>query len=205
MTDASRPQPLGDDPQPPQRWESQAPAHSAPSGPPSPYSQPYPNQPHPGQVPFDQATPPEPAERVGTGVALAVIGILAGIALTVLLWHFGFIASIVSLLMGAGATALYTKGAGAPPKKGAIPLIALIVVGLVVAFLACVGYDLWQYYAVNAPVDAEISQMQFVWQNLFRGDVLGEYSMDMAMFALFAGLGIFGTFGTLLKARAGQQ
>ena len=62
-------------------------------------------------------------ENVGRGVLFSLLAIPVGVAAAVLIWQLGFIASITSFAIAAGAAWLYTRGAGAAPRAGLIPLI----------------------------------------------------------------------------------
>jgi hypothetical protein len=149
------------------------------------------------------APPPAPAvpvqnERVVLGISWAFLAILAGVVLTVLIWRAGYVASISSFLMAAGAVFLYTKTAGSPPRKGLVPLIVLIVVGIVVCFFSIVVSDLWDIYDdFRMPG----SRSSFIVDNMFKGSVLKEYGKDMALFGVFAVLGIFSTLRRVLATR----
>jgi hypothetical protein len=123
-------------------------------------------------------------------------------AASVLIWKLGFVASITSFLIAGAAGWLYVKGAGAVPRKGWLPLLVVILVGVAASFFAIVGADLVEYY--NTPDGQSLgypSVVDFVSSNLFNGDVLGSYGRDLAMFLLFAALGVFGTVRRLLGVR----
>jgi hypothetical protein len=47
----------------------------------------------------------------------------------------------------------------------------------------------------------DVSRMTFIRDNLFNADILRGYGKDMAMFFVFAALGIFSTLRRLLSAR----
>jgi hypothetical protein len=151
-------------------------------------------------------TPPEATvevrapERIALGLLAACLAVVVGAVLTVVLWRAGFIASITTFLMAAGASYLYTRAAGAPPRKGLAPLVLLIVLGVAVCFFAVVGSDLSDVYDRLAG-PGSIPKAQFIRENLFTGKVLGSYGKDIAMFALFAALGLFSTMRRLLAVR----
>ena len=151
----------------------------------------------------DAVPPPPPRERVALGLLAALGAVLVGVVLTVVIWRAGFIASITSLVIAIGATWLYTVAAGANPRRGLVPLIAVILLGVVLSFFAVVASDLMQFYddAKASGLTPTIGKGEFVRDGLTDGEVLSEYGKDMAMFGLFAALGIFGTVRRLL-ARA---
>ena len=75
----------------------------------------------------------------------------------------------------------------------------MIVTGVALSFLAIVAADLVSYY--NTPEGAALgwpSASAFVMAHLFDPEVLGSYGTDLAMFGVFAALGIFGTVRRLL-------
>jgi hypothetical protein len=142
--------------------------------------------------------PARAPEAVARGMLAATLAVLAGVVLTVVIWRFGFIASITSFVMAAGAVFLYSWAAGTPPRKGLIPLVLLIVLGVVAAFFGVVASDAWDVYGQFDGV-VGVSRSSFILDNIFRGELLREYAQDMAMFGVFAVLGLFGTMRRLLS------
>lgn len=67
-----------------------------------------------------------------------------------MVWNFGFIASITSFVMAAGAVFLYGLAAGAPARKGVVPLVLLVVAGVVATFFLLVGWDAARAYASSS-------------------------------------------------------
>jgi hypothetical protein len=153
----------------------------------SPYTQGLPVAP-----PSDSGPAAKP-ERVGLGLLASLAAVIIGVAVTVLLWRAGYIASITSLVIAAGAVYLYSLAAGAAPRKGLIPLILVVALGVVASFFAIVASDLVDAYAQLGLSESGVSRMDFISDNIFNAELLGEYSSDMGMFALFAVLGVFGT------------
>ena len=149
-----------------------------------------------GAVPV--VTPVRAPEAVARGMLAATLAVFGGVVLTVVIWRFGFIASITSFVMAAGAVYLYSWAAGTAPRMGLIPLVLLIVVGVVAAFFAVVASDAWDVYSQFDGV-AYVSRSSFILDNIFRGEVLREYAQDMAMFGVFAVLGLFSTMRRLLR------
>jgi hypothetical protein len=150
-------------------------------------------------------TVPEAPERVGRGLLLASLGALAGVVLTVVIWRLGFVASLTSLLLAVGAGWLYVKGAGAPPRKGLVPLLLLILAGVALALLGAVASDIWVAY-LDAFPDADTAELvQAVQFYLFDGEIWSDSGLQrrVLMFVLFAGLGMFGMVRQLLRGRKG--
>jgi hypothetical protein len=140
-------------------------------------------------------------ENVGRGVLFSLAAVPLGVAAAVAIWQMGFIASITSFLIAAAAVWLYTRGAGAAPRTGLVPLVAVILVGVVASFLAVVVSDMVDVW--NSPEGADLgwpSLSSFILGNIFDPGVLSSYGTDMLMFGGFAVLGVFGTLRRLLAA-----
>lgn len=138
-------------------------------------------------------------EAVGRGLLFSLVAIPVGVAAAVLIWQLGFIASITSFAIAAGAVWLYSRGAGTAPRAGLVPLIAVIITGVVLSLLAIVAANLVRDY--NTPEGAALgwpSASAFVLAHLFDPVVLSAYGTEMAMFGVFAALGIFSTVRRLL-------
>lgn len=153
---------------------------------------------NPNSEPATQEVARSGEERIARGMLCALLAVVAGAVLTVVIWRLGFIASITSFAMAAGAVYLYSLGAGAAPRKGLVPLVLLIVLGVVVAFFAIVASDASDAYTMFATA-ASGTRTTFIMDNMFNGEVLSSYGKDMAMFGLFAVLGLFGTMRQLLR------
>jgi hypothetical protein len=155
----------------------------------------------PGVPSESEVSPPEenPIERVGRGLGIASVAIVAGIVLTVVIWRLGYVASISSFLLAAGATYAYTWAAGAAPRKGAVPLILFIVLGVIVGFLTMVASDALKAYDELGVLG--VSKWSFVRQMVFNTEVLRSYAGDMLFYFGFAALGIFGTLRGLIGAQ----
>ena len=156
------------------------------------------------QTPFSPAIAHPQFELVSRGIAFSVGAIPVGMAASVLIWRLGFLASISSFVLAAGAAFLYAKGAGAPPRKGLVPLILVVLIGVVASFFAIVAFDLGDYYGTSDGQSLGYpSGFEFVKANIFNFDVLSTYGSELAMFVLFA---VLGTFGTLRRmAGAGRS
>jgi hypothetical protein len=143
-----------------------------------------------------QVSPPPP-EFVARGLIWATGAVVVGVVLTIILWRVGFIASITSFILAAGAGFLYMKGAGAPPRRGVVPLVLLILVGVAIGFFGVIASDAWDAYDKLGLAGTQ-SRMSFIGDNVFRGEVIKSYGGDMAMYFVFAALGIFSTLRRLL-------
>ncbi|MFB9747956.1 hypothetical protein [Leifsonia shinshuensis] len=159
-----------------------------------------------GQAPTAAAAPagesvpaPQPftqAERVGRGLALALLIIPAGVIAWTVLWNIGFIASIVSWGVAIGAVRLYRFGSKARVTRGAFwGIIAIVAVTLVLSLLAGIYSDLIS--TLKIPLGDALTDSR-VWSlfadNLFtNGDLWQAYLPTVGLALLFAVLGCFTT------------
>jgi len=173
-----------------------------PSGP-QYFTSPDPSIPAPG-MPIPQPAEPVAApvvERVGRGVLFSLGAIVVGVVLTMILYKANFIASITSFAMAYSAIWLYTRGAGVPPRKGAWGVLAVIVVGVALSIVSMVVTDVLSFLATDFPDAALADKLDTIMYNLGRGEVWREYTTDILMYVLFAGLGTFGLVRQLGRAR----
>lgn len=164
----------------------------------------HPAQPEPTPLVDGAVETAEPKERVALGLLAALLPIVLGIAVTVAIWRTGYIAAITSFVMAIGAAYVYTAAAGRPARKGLAPLVLLIVLGVVVSFFGIVASDLWDAYDELSALGFDLgdSRVTFIREQLFESTVLREYGKDMAMFGLFAVLGIGGVIRSLFSQAA---
>jgi hypothetical protein len=158
-----------------------------------------PEQPFGSQPAPQQAQPALVVENVAKGMFFALAAVVLGVLLTVVLWRAGFIAAITSYVLAAGAIFLYDKGAGTTPKRGLVPVLVLVVAGIVVAFFGVVASDAWDVYS-KLGAGLPDTRIEFILNNIFRGEVLKSYGKDMAMFAIFAALGVYSTLRRLVAS-----
>ncbi|WP_148615059.1 hypothetical protein [Nocardioides rubriscoriae] len=167
---------------------------SFPSSPPDQPDQPsQPSQPY---APTAAALPPE---RVGLGLLAATGAVVGGIVLTVVIWRLGFVAAISSLVIAFGAAYLYEAAAGRPARKGLVPLLLLIVVGVIVSFFAIVASDAYDVYDDLGVIG--LSRPAFIREAITEPEVLQEYGKDLALFGILAVVGIVGVGRRLLASR----
>lgn len=120
------------------------PAYGAPVAPPA-YGAPAAAQPQPVapgavapgvQLPAAPAVP-LPPENVLRGFLLSLVVVPVGIAIWLVVWNLGYIASIVALVIAFGAYFLYKKGSGGRISIRGALLVALVTVAtIVLAFFA---------------------------------------------------------------------
>lgn len=155
----------------------------------------------PDAAPATENPAVETVENVGRGLLFSLGGIVVGVVLTLVVWQFGFIASITSLVLAYVAIWLYAKGAGHPPVKGAMPVVGVIVVGVALSLVAMVAADALAYANQEFPEASFAEKFDFVTYNLLRGEVWQGYATDAFMFLVFAGLGTFGLIRQLGRAK----
>lgn len=127
------------------------------------------------------------AERVVLGLLLALVGVVGGVALTVVVWRAGYLASVTLLVMGFAAALLYELGARTTPNRGAIPLLTLVLVGMVASFFAVVASDLWDLYDTRP---RKASRTDFIKERILDPEVLGELQPEILLFVVFGLIGI---------------
>lgn len=155
----------------------------------------------PGQPDVEWWKDQAPVERVGRGILFSLGAIVIGVALTMIIYKLGFMASITSFVLAYSAVWLYTLGAGAAPRKGVWGVLAVIVVGIALSVVSLLVTDVLDYLATNFPDAALADKLDTIWYNLGRGEVWGDYTADIVMYLLFAGLGTFGVVRQLGRAR----
>lgn len=175
------------------------------------YPQPAAYPPQPGTYPAPDQPPLDPGtkwggkddttERVGRGLLFSVGGIIVGVVLTVVLWQMNFIASLTSLAMAYACIWLYTKGAGRAPRKGAVPLIGVILLGVIASLVAVFASDavtlINRVHQAHGFGDYVMPIINFVtspqvWQS---------NASSVIMYLVFAAFGSFGIFTGLAKSR----
>ena len=138
-------------------------------------------------------------ENVGRGLLLALIAVIGGSVLSAVVYHLGFVASIVALVMGIAGIFLYTKGAGSPPRKGAVALVVLLMAGILLAWVSSVGTELYIYYVDQT--GSSSGALLFAISNAFSVDLFMSTLKDFLIFVGFGALGIFGVARQLLLPR----
>ena len=156
-----------------------------PQPPPSP--EPRPGQGQPTSGPGEVTTPPR--ERVGLGLLAAIVAVVGGVVVTFVVAQLGFIAAISSFVIAFGATFLYEAAAGRPARRGLVPLVVLIVLGVALSYAALLASDLWDAYAELGLTDP--SRTTFVLDHVMSpGDVFADPHRDVLWFVGFGLLGV---------------
>jgi hypothetical protein len=138
-------------------------------------------------------------ENVGRGLLMALIAVIGGCVLSAVVYHLGFVASIVALVMGAAGIFLYAKGAGAPPRKGAVGLVVLLMAGILLAWICSVGTQLYFYYVDQTGTSN--GALAFAVSGALSLDLFMATLKDFLIFVAFGALGIFGVARQLLGRR----
>ena len=139
---------------------------------------------------------PQVPENVARGVLFSLGSLVVGGALAVLFAWGGIVASLSAIAAAYAALWLYVKGAGTGPRKGGIPLLLVLLLGIVVQFLAVVGFGVWRVSRGRGA-----SQWQYVLSSMFNPAVWEGYAMEGIMIVIFSLLGIFGTIRGLISNR----
>jgi hypothetical protein len=148
------------------------------------------------------------SENIGKGLLLASLAIPIGIALWVIIWRAGYMASLVSFIIAFLAVWLYKKGAGAGPSKKSAPLIVgLVVAGVLLAFVGGMVSDAADFIVQqNSDTDALSLLLSpdfwaFFSENIFaNGELWASYTTDIL---IAVGFGALGSFFVLKEALFG--
>lgn len=136
------------------------------------------------------------------GLLISLLAIPVAAVVWALLWQAGFIASIVAFGLAFGVVWLYSFGSGsAPTRREAVSLLAIILAGIVVCFLAGMSMDAWSAYK-SADIAGEgdffsADFWNFFTTNLGSADLWNAYTTDILVSLAFAGLGSFGIIRSL--------
>ncbi|MCL3861123.1 hypothetical protein [Actinotalea sp. K2] len=148
----------------------------------------------------------EPARaNLGRGTLAALLTIPVGVVVWVVLWSFGFIASLVGALVAYLALRLYLRGAGLVSRTGALIVLAVTAVTLLLAFFSGIVLDAAQGLGEVSGLGAwgAFTHGEF-WPTL--GTLLPEALPDyLPDFAWAVGFGALGSFTTLRGAFAAAR
>jgi hypothetical protein len=147
-----------------------------------------------------------PVENVARGAVFALLVVPAGIAVWLVLWKFGFIASIVAFGVVWAAVQLYVRGSGgAISRAGAFVILGLVVVTLLLSFLAGMVYDVASEVGKASSLSTwgtltHDGFWTFFW-DVFP-DALDTYKGSFAFAAAFGALGAFRTLRSVFQHSA---
>jgi hypothetical protein len=173
-----------------------------------PVVQPAAPPPQPGIEPLESAplVRESAGEDVARGIIFALPIIPAAVVAWGLLWSFGFVASIVSYGVAAGAVWLYSRGTGGRVTRRGVPwVIGLIVITVVLCIFSGMAVDLasqWGSSLLAAFTDGDY--WYTLWLNIFQNARLwGDYALPIALAVAFAALGCWRTIARLLRTSRG--
>ncbi|MDC7120044.1 hypothetical protein OMK64_00660 [Cellulomonas fimi] len=149
-----------------------------------------------------------PNGNVGRGALFALATIPVGVAAWVVLWGFGFIASLVAALVAFLAVRLYVLGAGRLSRPGALVVLAVTVVTLALAFVGGIAWDAAVAVSEDSGMstwDALVEPGFWSWFWSILPEVLPEYGGDLAWAVGFGALGSFATLRGAWSASAAEQ
>lgn len=158
------------------------------------------------ETPPEPPTPARPAERVGRGLLFALLAIPAGIAVWVLLWQWGFIASIAAFGVAWAALLLYQWGSGGTvSRSGFWVVVGVTGATLVLSFLSGMAWDMATFLELEVATAFASSEFWALFQlNLTDNPELwGAYVPDILVSLLLAVLGTFSVFRALAKQTSG--
>ena len=138
---------------------------------------------------------PAPVENVGRGTALALLAVPAGVAVWLILWKLGFIASIVGFGVVWAAVQLYVRGSGGLISRlGAFIILGIVVVTLLLSFFAGMVYDAAHEIGEASSLSTwEAFRHELFWSTFWDAfpDALPAYKKDFLFAAGFGALGAF--------------
>jgi len=149
-----------------------------------------------------------PAENVARGTLFALAAVPAGVIVWVVLWNFGFIASIVGFGVAYAAMFLYRFGSGGVLSRTGAVRVALVTIGtLLIAFFGGVVSDVLGVWTAETGegVLAGLVSPDFwaAFQQIIALDgVAASYLPDFGLALLFGALGCFGLLRRAFRSTA---
>jgi hypothetical protein len=138
-------------------------------------------------------------ENVGRGLWFASIPLILGCILAAALFHLGHIPSIVALAMAPAGALLYGKGAGSRPHAGAVRLVALLVVGVLLAWPISLATELFFYY--DATTGTSSGAIGYVLSSMFSASLFMAKLKELVLVALFGLGGVIAVVQTIVSTR----
>lgn len=157
-------------------------------------------------APAPAPAPAQPAELVSRGFLFSLLAIPAGIAVSLVLWQWGFISAIAAFGVVWAALALYRSGSGGiVSRTGFWVVVSVTVVTLVLSFLAGMAWDMATFLELDVPTAFVSSEFWALFQfNLADNpDLWAAYAPDMLISLGLAALGTFSVFRGLAKQTSG--
>jgi hypothetical protein len=138
-------------------------------------------------------------ERVDRGLLFASIPLILGWALSAAVFHTGHIPSIVALGMAPAGALLYGKGAGSRPHAGAVRLVALLVVGVLLAWPISLATELFFYYMETTGTSS--GAIGYVVSSMFSASLFVAKLKELLLVALFGLGGVIAVVQTIVSTR----
>lgn len=138
-------------------------------------------------------------ELVNRGLLFALAAVVVGWVVCAALFHFGHIPSIVALTIGPAGLLLYGKGAGSRPRAGAVRLVAMLVVGVLLAWPIALATELYLYYVSSTGTHDGV--VGYVLSGVFSPSIFVAKLKEFLLVALFGLAGIIASLQTLLSTR----
>jgi hypothetical protein len=137
-----------------------------------------------------------PHENIARGTIFSLVAVPLGIIVWVILWRFGFVASIVGFGVAFAAMFLYRLGAGTLGRQGAIRIAIVTIVTLLLAFAAGVVSDMLDVWTGETGQDAFSSLLSPEFWDAFQivlalPGVVSGYLPNFGLALLFGALGCF--------------
>lgn len=137
-------------------------------------------------------------ERVRRGLLFAAIPLVVGWFLAAALFHFGHIPSIVALAMAPAGALLYGKGAGSRPQAGTVKLVALLVVGVLLAWPISLATELFLFY--TSETGTSRGALGYVVSTMFSTSLFMAKLKELLLVALFGLGGVIAVVQTIVAA-----
>jgi hypothetical protein len=149
---------------------------------------------------------PTQVENIGKGTAFALLAVPAGVAVWLILWKFGFIASIVGFGAVWVAVQLYVRGSGGVISRlGAFIILGIVVVTLLLSFLSGMVYDAADEIGKASSMTTwEAFTHDKFWTVFWDAfpDALPLYKKDFLIASAFGALGAFSMLRTVFQQAA---
>lgn len=146
----------------------------------------------------------ESLEHMLRGAVFALAMVPVGVALWLILWKMGWMASIVAFVTAAGAAKLYIAGStvgsgGSITRRGAWVVVAVTVVTVLLSFLGTIWLDLADYLGASPlALLFEPEAWDLLGYNLTsNADLIEGLKGEFLMALLFSALGCFFTLRQL--------
>ena len=113
------------------------------------------------------------------------------------MFHSGHIPSIVALGMAPAGALLYGKGAGSRPHEGAVRLVALLVVGVLLAWPISLATELFFYYTETTGTSS--GAVGYVVSSMFSASLFMAKIKELLLVGLFGLGGVIAVVQTIVS------